>query len=201
RARNVVVTDTVPAQVNGAGMTSDADGSACPITGGTATCPAVEIPAGGSVSYTVTGTLDPAATGTPVNVAVVTGGPDPTATAHTATAQASETVEPRASLTVSKALLTDPVVPGESIAWRISVTNNGPSLARDVVVSDRIPAGVVGASLAPDATRAACPVAGGTAVCPPVEIPVGGTVTYTLSGTLAQDATVTPTNTVVVTGG
>ncbi|WP_328952676.1 hypothetical protein [Kitasatospora purpeofusca] len=201
RARNVVVTDTVPAQVNGAGMTSDADGSACPITGGTATCPAVELPAGGSVSYTVSGTLDPAATGTPVNVAVVTGGPDPTATAHTATAQASETVEPRASLTVSKALLTDPVVPGESIAWRISVTNNGPSLARDVVVSDRIPEGVVGASFSPDATRAACPVTAGTATCPPVEIPVGGTVTYTLSGTLAQDATVTPTNTVVVTGG
>ncbi|MDY0813139.1 hypothetical protein [Kitasatospora purpeofusca] len=201
RARNVVVTDTVPAQVNGAGMTSDTDGSTCPVSGGTATCPAVEIPAGGSVSYTVSGTLDPAATGTPVNVAVVTGGPDPTATAHTATAQASETVEPRASLTVSKALLTDPVVPGESIAWRISVTNNGPSLAREVVVSDRIPEGVVGASLSPDATRAACPVTGGTAVCPAVEIPVGGTVTYTLSGTLAQDATVTPVNTAVVTGG
>ncbi|MFB8166828.1 hypothetical protein ACFC60_02615 [Kitasatospora purpeofusca] len=201
RARNVVVTDSVPAQVDGASMTSDADGSACPITGGTATCPAVEIPAGGSVSYTVGGTLDPAATGTPVNVAVVTGGPDPTATAHTATAHASETVEPRASLIVSKSLVTDPVVPGESIAWRISVTNNGPSLARDVVVSDRIPDGVVGASLSPDTTRAACPVTGGTAVCPPVEIPVGGTVTYTLSGTLAQDATVTPTNTVVVTGG
>ncbi|MFD9067481.1 hypothetical protein ACFVZ3_38865, partial [Kitasatospora purpeofusca] len=201
RARNVVVTDTVPAQVNGAAMTSDADGTNCPITGGTATCPAVEIPADGSVSYTVTGTLDPAATSTPVNVAVVTGGPDPTATAHTATAHASETVEPRASLTVSKALLTDPVVPGETIAWRISVTNNGPSVAREVVVTDRIPEGVVGASLSPDATRAACPVTGGTAVCPPVEIPVGGTVTYTLSGTLAQDATVTPVNTVVVTGG
>ncbi|MFE6747427.1 hypothetical protein ACFVGM_16350 [Kitasatospora purpeofusca] len=200
RARDVVVTDTVPAGVNNPAMTA-ADGTNCPITGGTATCPAVEIPADGSVSYTVTGTLDPAATSTPVNVAVVTGGPDPTATAHTATAQASETVEPRASLTVSKALLTDPVVPGETIAWRISVTNNGPSLARDVVVSDRIPEGVVGASLSPDATRAACPVTGGTAVCPPVEIPVGGTVTYTLSGMLAQDATVTPTNTVTVTGG
>ncbi|MFJ4091650.1 hypothetical protein ACIPYS_08720 [Kitasatospora sp. NPDC089913] len=200
RARNVVVTDQVPTGVTDPAMTAD-DGTNCPISGGTATCPAVEIPAGGNVSYTVGGTLDPAATGTPVNVAVVTGGPDPTATAHTATAHASETVEPRANLTVSKALLTDPVVPGESIAWRISVTNNGPSLARDVVVSDRIPAGVVGASLSPDATGAACPVTDGTAVCPPVEVPVGGTVTYTLSGTLAQDATVTPTNTVTVTGG
>ncbi|GAB7184513.1 hypothetical protein ATKI12_4344 [Kitasatospora sp. Ki12] len=201
RARNVVVTDAVPAMVDSPSMTSDADGSACPITGGTATCPAVEIPAGSALSWTLTGTLDPAATSTPVNVAVVTGGPDPTATAHTATAQASETVAPQASLTVSKALLTDPVVPGQPIAWRISVTNNGPSQARNVVVSDRLPDGVVGASLSPDATNAACPVTGGVAICPPVEIPVGRTAAYTLSGTLAQDATVTPTNTAVVTGG
>ncbi|GHF39405.1 hypothetical protein GCM10018790_16520 [Kitasatospora xanthocidica] len=201
RARNVVVTDAVPAMVDSPSMTSDADGSACPITGGTATCPAVEIPAGSALSWTLTGTLDPAATSTPVNVAVVTGGPDPTATGHTATAQASETVAPQASLTVSKALLTDPVVPGQPIAWRISVTNNGPSQARNVVVTDRIPDGVVGASLSPDATNAACPVTGGVATCPPVEIPVGRTAAYTLSGTLAQDATVTPTNTAVVTGG
>ncbi|MFJ4190606.1 hypothetical protein [Kitasatospora sp. NPDC089509] len=201
RARNVVVTDNVPAMVDGPSMTSDADGTACPIANGTATCPAVELPAGATVSYTVTGTLDQAATSTPVNVAVVTGGPDPTATAHTATAQASETVVPQARLTVSKALVTDPVVPGQPIAWRISVTNNGPSRARNVVVSDRIPDGVVGASLSPDDTHAACPISGGTATCPAVEIPVGGTVTYTLSGTLAQDATVTPANSAVVTGG
>ncbi|MFD8086385.1 hypothetical protein ACFV4F_32345 [Kitasatospora sp. NPDC059722] len=201
RARNVVVSDTIPAMVNGAGMIADADGSACPVTGGTATCPAVEIPAGGTVSYTLTGTLDPVATSTPVNVATVTGGPDPTATAHTATAQASDTVEPRASLSVSKALVTNPVVPGQPIAWRISVTNNGPSQARNVVVSDRFPDGVVGASLSPDATKTACPVAGGVATCPGVEIPVGETVTYTLSGTLAQDTTTVPGNTAVVTGG
>ncbi|MFF2073563.1 hypothetical protein ACFVXG_02280, partial [Kitasatospora sp. NPDC058162] len=201
RARNVVVTDTIPAMVNAPGMTSDTDGSACPISGGVATCPAVEIPADGTLSYTVTGTLDPAATSTPANVAVVTGGPDPTATAHTATAQASETVVPQARLTVSKVLRTDPVVPGQPIEWRISVTNNGPSQARNVVVSDRIPDGVVGASLSPDATKAACPISGGVATCPGVEIPVGGTATYTLSGTLAQDATTVPGNTAVVTGG
>ncbi|KJS53027.1 hypothetical protein VM98_27780 [Streptomyces rubellomurinus subsp. indigoferus] len=201
RARNVVVTDTLPALVDGPSMTSDADGSVCPISGGTATCPAVEIPAGGSVSYTVTGTLDSAATSTPVNVATVTGGPDPTATAHTAVASPTGSPSPQARLTVSKALLTDPVVPGQLIEWRISVTNNGPSQARNIVVSDRIPDGVVGASLSPDGTKEACPVAGGVATCPGVEIPVGRTVTYTLSGTLAQDATVTPTNTAVVTGG
>ncbi|MFE3501846.1 hypothetical protein [Kitasatospora sp. NPDC059160] len=201
RARNVVVTDTIPAMVNAPGMTSDTDGSTCPINNGVATCPAVEIPAGSTVSYTVTGTLDPAATSTPANVAVVTGGPDPTATAHTATAEASETVVPQARLTVSKVLLTDPVVPGQRIEWRISVTNNGPSRARNVVVSDRLPDGVVGAELTPDATHAACPVSGGVATCPAVEIPVGGTATYTVAGTLAQDATTVPGNTAVVTGG
>ncbi|MFD7450632.1 hypothetical protein [Kitasatospora sp. NPDC059827] len=201
RARNVVVTDTIPAMVNAPGMASDTDGSTCPISNGVATCPAVEIPAGSTVSYTVTGTLDPAATSTPANVAVVTGGPDPTATAHTATAEASETVVPQARLSVSKVLLTDPVVPGQRIEWRISVTNNGPSRARNVVVSDRLPDGVVGAELTPDATHAACPVSGGVATCPAVEIPVGGTATYTVAGILAQDATTVPGNIAVVTGG
>ncbi|GAA1956080.1 hypothetical protein GCM10009738_32510 [Kitasatospora viridis] len=201
RARNVVVTDPIPPMVDGPSMTADADGSACPISAGTATCPAVEIPSGGSVSYTVSGTLDPAATDVPTNTATVTGGPDPSASARTATAHPSESASPRASLTVSKVLLTDPVVPGQPIAWRISVTNHGPSQARGVVVSDRIPDGVVGAVLSPDSTRAACPITNGVATCPPVTIAVGATADFTLTGTLAQDATVTPSNTVVVTGG
>ncbi|MFF2041476.1 hypothetical protein ACFVVX_13670 [Kitasatospora sp. NPDC058170] len=201
RARDVVVTDTVPGGVLNAVMTADADGTPCPIASGTATCPAIELPAGGSASYTLTGTLDAGATGAPVNVAAVTGGPDPNPTDNTATASPSDPVQPQANLTVSKVLLTDPVVPGRQIQWQVAVTNRGPSTARNVVVSDRIPAQVVGAAMTVDATGASCPVANGTATCPAVEIAVGVTATFTLTGTLAQDATAVPANTAVVTGG
>ncbi|WP_063350775.1 DUF11 domain-containing protein [Streptomyces sp. MJM8645] len=203
RARNVVVTDTVPAEVHNPAVTADADGTPCPIAGNTATCPAVEIPADGIASYTVTGTLDAAAaaTSTPVNVASVSGGPDPNPSNNTATATPTETAQPQANLTVTKILLTDPVVPGQPISWRVAVTNRGPSTARNVVVSDRIPDQVVGAMMTVDATGSSCPVSTGAATCPAVEIPVGATSTFTLTGMLAQDATAVPGNTATVTGG
>ncbi|MGF1426802.1 LPXTG cell wall anchor domain-containing protein [Kitasatospora sp. LaBMicrA B282] len=199
RARNVIVTDTIPTTVTNPTMTAP-DGTTCPITNGTATCPAIEIPTGQTATWTVTGTLDPNATTTPTNIATVTGGPDPSASAHTATAQASASTQSKASLTVSKVLLTDPVVPGQPISWRISVTNNGPSRARNVVVTDPIPTTVTNPTMtAPDGST--CPITNNTATCPPIEIATGDTVTFTLTGTLAPDATAVPGNTAVVTGG
>ncbi|MFF3109143.1 hypothetical protein ACFVSN_08140 [Kitasatospora sp. NPDC057904] len=199
RARNVVVTDRVPVGVNDASMVAS-DGTVCPISGGVATCPAVEIPAGQTMTWTLSGTLDANATATPTNSVTVTGGPDPSTSVHTATASPSGSPEPQASLVVSKVLATDAVVPGQQIQWRVTVTNNGPSRARNVVVTDKVPDGVLNASMsAQDGSD--CPIAGGVATCPAVEIPVGVTLTWTLTGTLDPAATVTPTNTVIVTGG
>ncbi|KJY24084.1 hypothetical protein VR45_41490, partial [Streptomyces sp. NRRL S-495] len=139
RARNVVVTDQVPAGVTAASMANDQDGVSCPISGGTASCPAVEIPVNGTASWTLTGTLDPNATATPTNTALVTGGPDPATPTHTAVASPTASPSPQANLTISKTLLTSPVVPGQPVQWRVTVTNNGPSRARNVVVTDQVP--------------------------------------------------------------
>ncbi|KJY23728.1 DUF11 domain-containing protein, partial [Streptomyces sp. NRRL S-495] len=68
---------------------------------------------------------------------------------------------------------------------QVSVTNNGPSRARDVIVTDTVPAGVTGASMQADADNTPCPINAGTATCPAVEIPAGKTLTWTLTGTLA----------------
>ncbi|MER7673735.1 hypothetical protein ABTY61_35455 [Kitasatospora sp. NPDC096128] len=199
RARNVVVTDRVPAGVLDASMAAQ-DGAVCPIANGTATCPAVEIPVGGLLTWTLSGTLDAGATATPTNTALVTGGPDASTSSHTAVASPSTGPVAEARLSVSKVLLTDPVVPGQRVEWQVAVTNRGPSVARDVVVADRVPAGVADPSMTAD-DGTACPIASGTATCPAVEIPVGETRTWTLAGTLDAGATVTPVNTVVVTGG
>ncbi|MFB7383798.1 hypothetical protein ACFC0A_41060, partial [Kitasatospora purpeofusca] len=201
RARNVVVTDQVPAGVTAASMANDQDGTACPISGGTATCPAVEIPVNGTASWTLTGTLDPNATATPTNTALVTGGPDPSASTRTAVASPTASPSPQANLTISKTLLTSPVVPGTQVQWRVTVTNNGPSRARNVVVTDQVPAGVSGASMTADTGGANCPISGGVATCPAVEIPAGSSLSWTLTGTLDSNATTTPTNSVTVTGG
>ncbi|MFF2073562.1 hypothetical protein ACFVXG_02275, partial [Kitasatospora sp. NPDC058162] len=199
-ARGVVVTDQVPAGVSGASMSAE-DGGVCPISDGRATCPAVGIQVGETRTWTLVGTLDAGATVTPVNTAVVTGGPDPGTPTHTAVASPSSSPSAQARLSVAKVLLTSPVVAGQQIRWRVTVTNDGPSLARNVVVTDRVPAGVNDASMTADADGTSCPVADGTATCPAVEIPVGATVAWTLSGTLDPNATAVPVNTAVVTGG
>ncbi|MGW2226670.1 DUF7927 domain-containing protein [Streptomyces formicae] len=201
RARDVQVSDTVPSGVAKASMTADSDGADCPVTGGVAKCAATELAVGAAKAYTLSATLDAGATTTPTNTATVTGGPDPSAATRTAVASPSGSPEARARLSISKVLLTSPVVPGEKIQWRVTVRNNGPSLARDVVVRDEIPDQVVGAKLTDDANGTACPVTSGTAVCPAVQLAVGASRSYTLEGTLAQDADGVPENTATVTGG
>ncbi|MFI6644265.1 hypothetical protein [Streptomyces sp. NPDC050504] len=200
RARDVVISDSIPKGVSNPSMTADADGTPCPIANGVATCPAIELGVRESATYTFVATLDEDATETPTNVASVSGGPDPAGT-KTATAVPSEPPYGEASLEVSKVLLTNPVVPGERIEWRVTVKNNGPSRARDVVVKDTVPAGVIGATMIDDRNGVPCRVTNGTATCPAVEIPVGESRSFTLGGKFAQDATEVPENTATVTGG
>ena len=70
----------------------------------------------------------------------------------------------------------DRVVPGETIVYRISVTNNGTSIANNVVITDNLPSGVTYVSAAGDV---------------PADWSISGTssLTATLSGSLAIGAT------------
>ena len=51
---------------------------------------------------------------------------------------------PAADLAIGKTGPTDPVIAGTGIDWTVTVTNNGPSVARDVTVADPAPVGVTG---------------------------------------------------------
>ncbi|KJS52047.1 hypothetical protein VM98_33780, partial [Streptomyces rubellomurinus subsp. indigoferus] len=67
------------------------------------------------------------------------------------------------------------VVPGKTIQWRVSVSNNGPSRARDVIVPDRMPDAVGNGVLHADPDARRCPVANGTGGCSALEADVGET--------------------------
>jgi uncharacterized repeat protein (TIGR01451 family) len=69
----------------------------------------------------------------------------------------------------------DKVVPGETVIYKVSVTNNGTSVANNVVVTDALPAGVTYVNASGDA-------AGWT-------ITGGANLSATLSGSLAIGAT------------
>jgi uncharacterized repeat protein (TIGR01451 family) len=52
------------------------------------------------------------------------------------------TAVPQANLAITKSDSTDPVVPGSNFSYTLTVTNNVPSSAQTVSVSDTLPAGV-----------------------------------------------------------
>jgi uncharacterized repeat protein (TIGR01451 family) len=147
-ARNVVVDDTV---LSASGVTISA------ITPSQGSCAPVTAVTGGQKFTCTLGTLaaaSPTSTGQATvtyrfvsaegqdvnNVATVRSAtPDPDLSNNRA--ELSLTVTAVANLGLTKTDSPDPVVAGETMSWTLSVTNGGPSTARNVVVRDLVPAG------------------------------------------------------------
>ncbi len=140
-ASGATVTDTFPATLTGVSWTCGGTaGGACPPSGSGAINTAVTVPVGATVVFTATGTVDPAATGVLVNAAQVVP-PAGLANRTSASATDSDPITARADLSLTK---TGPasIVAGNNLIYTITVTNNGPSDAAGVVVSDPPPAGL-----------------------------------------------------------
>jgi uncharacterized repeat protein (TIGR01451 family) len=135
-AAGVTVTDTLPpgvTLVSTAGCAEDPTGAP--------TCSLGTIAAGGSTAFTVTVDVDPETVGTLMNTASVTSTTsDPNPANDTATE--NTTVEAVADLALAKTGGPDPVLAGENLVYTLTVTNNGPSAAADVVVTDTLAPGV-----------------------------------------------------------
>lgn len=204
----IVVRDTLPVGVvlddsdpiTGGGFTCVAG---TPVTVGTATHEVVEctrpttLAALATASVTVPVLLDADLDGTVTNRAVVepglTGQPADATLDDVATDDV--TVTGVADLGLVKELVTDPadVVAGQTITWRVAVTNHGPSTSRadattPVVVVDELPADVR------DATASgpgwACTTDDGTVTCErDSDLPVGPAPDLTVTATVRSSAT------------
>jgi len=89
---------------------------------------------------TVTLTVEAGEAGQVINTAVVSGGVQDTVESNNA-ATDTTTVTPLADLSVIKDDETDPVPVGDDIVYLIEITNNGPSRATGVTVTDTLPDG------------------------------------------------------------
>ena len=185
-AQAVVVTDTLPAGVNG--VTAVGPRGPCSVVGGGVTCSLGVLSAGGTGEVVITGTVDPAfADGQLTNTAAVTSGtPDPL-DANNSAAVGSD-VSSGADVSVSKSFTAgDAAVPGRTVTWSVTAGNAGPSIARKVVITDAVPAGVNGvtAVVAADPDRSAtCSVTGSVVSCRADAIAPGRPLRITISGTL-----------------
>src|SRR6185503_4706869 len=113
-------------------------------------------------------------------------------------ASASTTVNPATDLAVTKTDSPDPVVAGNTLTYNLTATNNGPSNATGVTLTDKLPAGVTYQSATP--SQGSCSQASGTVTCNLGSIASGGSATAAIAVT-PPPAGGTITNTASITGG
>ena len=108
-----------------------------------------------------------------------------------------------ADLAITKTDYLDEAKAGDGIVYTIEVTNAGPSDVANALVNDALPSGLVGATWTCVASGGAnCGAAAGAGdLNQNVSVPVGGSVTYSVSRTIDPSFAGTLSNTATVTAG
>jgi uncharacterized repeat protein (TIGR01451 family) len=186
------VVDNFPASLTGVAWTCVASaGSSCGAASGSGNInQLVNLLVGGTATYTATGTLNVNATGTLSNTATVspTGGyTDPNMANNSATD--SDAIIPAANLSITKSDGLSVVSSGQPVSYTIVATNAGPNPATGATVSDNVPGTLTGAAwTCAGAGGGTCMASGSGNINDTVNLPIGATVTYTLSATVAGGA-------------
>lgn len=215
-AQNIVVSDTLPAALTFVSVSSTDPGFACttpPVGGsGLITCNKATLPVTASATITLIGKVNSNAAGGSIitntaTVASSTSDPGPSANAATATT----TVNTSTTLSVTKSDSPDPVVAGTNLTYTITVANNGPSDAQNVVLTDPLPVNTTFVSVSGTGVfspAGACTHNGatpGVVTCnatPGGVLPAGASATVTLIVKVLSSTPISPpfiVNTVTVT--
>ncbi len=196
------ITDTIPSALTNATWTCVAStGATCTASGTGNITDTVDLPTGGSATYTLNADVRPTATGNLTNTASITA---PTSVVDLSptnnTATDTDTLNVTADLTVTKTDGTTSEIPGTPVTYTIVATNNGPSNVTGATIADTIPSALTNATWTCVATNGATCTASGTGnLNNAVTLPVGATVTYTVNATVRPDATGNLTNTAGIT--
>jgi uncharacterized repeat protein (TIGR01451 family) len=208
-ASNVVVTDTLPAELLFQSIVIPA-GFSCstPAVGatGTVTCTASTFPNGSTANFTLVVKLTGSAVGPINNTATATSDTDDNTSGNDSGAASPVTVggsSGTADLAVTKTTATTNATPGESVTYTITVNNGGPNPAAEVVVTDTLPATLLFQSITPAAGfTCSTPAVGttGTITCLGGPVAVGTPATFSLVTSVAPSATGSIANGVAVSG-
>ncbi len=159
----------------------------------------LSLPVGSTATYTGTCSVASSAFGSLTTTATVSTAEDPGPRANSDAATVNVTRS--ADLSVTKGNGVPQVVAGEVVAYTIQVTNDGPSDAPTVTVSDNFPAVLQDCSWTSNGSGGASGYGAGSgaSLSETLAMPAGTTVSYEVECTLASNATGTLTNTVTVT--
>ncbi|HZV61575.1 MAG TPA: SdrD B-like domain-containing protein [Methylophilaceae bacterium] len=205
RADNVTITDTLPLDVTFVSATPSS--GSCSVTPGanvtttagarTVTCNLGSVNSGSQSTVNIVIRPNTGTRGTTItnDVAVSTSTTETNNTNNTATVNASVSV-PSLDLVINKSDSVDPLAVGDSTVYTITVNNQGPSAAENVVVTDTLPAtGLSFQSATPSAgscpTQPAVNAVGGTIICNLGYIPASSSRTISVNMTATAKGVVT----------
>ena len=193
------VADTFPAILTCTWTCVGAGGGTCTASGSGNLNDTVNLPVGASVTYTATCAISPSATGTLSNTATVSGGATGDSNAANNSATDTDTLTPQANLGITKTDGVTTATAGGSVTYTITASNAGPSNATGATVADTFPASLTCTWTCVGAGGGTCTASGSGNLNDTVNLPAGGSVTYTASCTVSAAATGTLSNTATVT--
>lgn len=193
---NAVVADNVSTKLTGVTWTCTGTGSpvgTCLTSSGSGNniSVLVDLPAGGKVTLTVTGTVAAGSTGTIGNIATITapsGVTDRTTSNNTSTTVTTTISAP--NIAISKTNSLGNLGRGQAINYSIVASNPGAGVITNALVTDTIPSSITGATwTCVAAGGASCQSGSGSGnISQTVTLPPGGTATYTVTGTVSASA-------------
>ncbi|HEX9756175.1 MAG TPA: hypothetical protein VGB26_00070 [Nitrospiria bacterium] len=188
---NVILTDTLTPGLTFISATPS-QGS-CSETGGVVTCPLGNLANGLSATVTIVGI--PTTDGSITNTATVSGNEGDPNSGNNSVSEIT-TVNPASSdLSIIKTDSPDPVLVGQNLVYTLTATNNGPSIANGITVTDTLDSSVTFLSATP--TQGSCFESGGTVTCSLGTLSNGSgaaitiLVQPTLEGSISNSASVT----------
>ncbi len=201
-ATGATVTDTFPAALTCTWTCVGAGGGTCTAAGSGNINDTVNLPSGGSVTYTASCSISGGATGSLSNTATVAapgGVNDPSPGNNSATdTDTLMAIIPLADLAITKTDGVTTATPGGSTTYTIVASNSGPGNASGATVADIFPASLTCTWTCVGAGGGTCTAAGSGNINDTVNLPSGGSVTYTASCSISGAATGTLSNTATV---
>jgi len=198
-ATGATIADTFPASQTCTWTCVGAGGGTCTASGSGNINNTVNLPAGGSVTYTASCTISASASGTLSNTATVAapaGVTDPTPGNNAATD--TDTLSASADLSVTKTDGVTSATPGGSVTYTITASNAGPSNAPGSTVADTFPASLTCTWTCVGTGGGTCTASGSGNIADSVNLPAGGSTTHTASCTISASASGTLSNTATV---
>ncbi len=201
-ATGVSLVDTLPANTTFTSITASPAGSwNCSTFSTTGKCTNASL-ATGTTTFTLLMKVNSGtAPGTVItNTATVSSStPDPYSGNNTAATTSVVASPTQADVAIVKTASPEPVEQGTSLTYTLQVTNNGPAVAQNLLVTDPLPTEVTFDSVSIPASQGTCSQAAGTVTCNISSLSVGGLVIITINTTASTFSSSTlATNTATV---